>query len=85
MKKIFLNITFMIVMLSGASLSSYADCFTGFACSINDLENKELAEQADKFIPAINDYFSMKLNDADYFDIPQSKNYIDLFTFNTLI
>ncbi len=85
MKKIFLNITLIIVMLSGFSLSSQADCFTGFACSISDLENKEFTEQANKFIPAMNDYFSMKLNDADYFDIPQSKNYIDLFTFNTLI
>ncbi len=85
MKKIFLNIAFMIVMLGGFSLSSYADCFTGFACSISDLENKELTEQTHKFIPAINDYFSIKLNDADYFDMPQSKNYIDLFTFNTLI
>lgn len=65
--------------------NAFADCNTGFACSINDLAQNEIAIfQANKSL--INDYFERKIIEPNYISktTPVS-NYNDLFIFNTIL
>ena len=84
MKKVFLLFFTMYTLIIFAS-SAIASCYTGFACSINDLEEKQ-TQQNHEFINAINDYFDKKPN-ADLFfsKADNSLAYNDLFIFSTIV
>lgn len=66
-------------------LCSFASCYTGFACSINDLEQKQ-AKKHKEFNENLNNYFSKKIN-SDYFFSKRYSNivYNDLFIFSTIV
>lgn len=67
------------------AISSYANCYTGFACSISSLgENQK--EQYKEFSNELNKYFSKKINENAFFSKKVDKlAYKDLFLFNTII
>ena len=60
---------------------TFADCFTGYACSIDSLAKLE-AERDLKIINFINDYFERQAQEINYisgkFDM---KNYNDFFVY----
>ncbi len=66
-------------------LCSYADCYTGFACSITDLEQKQ-AKKYKEFNENLNKYFIKETN-ADFFFVKKFPQiaYNDLFMFNTIL
>lgn len=73
MRKMFLFMTF--IMLNPA----FANCYTGFACSIEGLQVFER-------VNTINNYFAKNVPEVNYitgkFDV---SNYNDLFIFNTVV
>lgn len=66
-------------------LSSYGSCYTGFACSIRDLEQKQ-AKKYKEFNENLNKYFVKKTNEELFYvkKLPQIA-YNDLFLFNTIL
>ena len=83
MKKFFKLISIMFVFLAG-SASAFADCHTGFACSINDLEAKQYFDA--EYINKINNYFNKQVNENLFFGrLNSDVNYNDLFIFNTIV
>ncbi len=73
---------FILFIILFLPLKSYADCFTGFACSIEDLNIREL-QQKQQVISFINSYFDRQVKEINYtskkLDI---KEYRDIFVFN---
>ena len=80
-----MKIIFAIVILFNLALSSYANCYTGFACSIASMEN-EAQKQFDEFCQKLDRYFSKKINE-DFFlsKKPSEVTYNDLFIFSTVV
>lgn len=73
MRKIFLFIT--LIMLNPA----FANCYTGFACSIEGLHAVERAN-------TINSYFAKNVPEINYTTGKLNiLNYNDLFIFNTIV
>lgn len=83
--KIYLSLIAVLCLIFINQIPSLADCFTGFACSISDLEQENnLQNQA--YQNTINNYFDKTIS-ADLF-FNQNKNnfqYNDLFIFNTIV
>lgn len=66
-------------------MSSSANCYTGFACSIASIEN-EAQKQFDAFSQKLDKYFSKKINEDFFFSKkPSEVIYNDLFIFNTVV
>ncbi len=83
MKKFFKLTGIMFIFLAG-SASALADCHTGFACSINDLESKQHFDA--EYINNINNYFNKQVNENLFFGkLNPDVNYKDLFIFNTIV
>ena len=83
MKRFFLIIVLMIIVLYGFNLTSKADCITGFACSLNELQQKE---DALEFVTAINNYFSKQVKTPDFVKHKtEITDYNDIFIFNTIV
>ena len=64
---------------------SYADCITGYACSIESLQsqNMKLEEQ---FLKELNDYFELKINEDFMLGNVQSDlKYRDFFPFSIIL
>ena len=55
-----MKIFFSLVILFNFALSSYANCYTGFACSIASIEN-EAQKQFDEFSQNLDKYLSKKI------------------------
>ena len=60
-----------------------ADCYTGFACSINDLEKKE-QEEIKKDISILKAYIRQKNSKKTIEIINKSNKYEDFFLFNSI-
>ncbi|MCD7878664.1 MAG: hypothetical protein LUG16_01870 [Candidatus Gastranaerophilales bacterium] len=74
----------MGVLIFAAPVNAFASCYTGFACSIDDLE-KQQANKYDEYTAALHKYFDKDINEDIFF----KKNYNDLtynelFIFNTI-
>ena len=80
-----MRLFFSLLVLLNLSLSSFANCYTGFACSIMEIEN-QMIKQIDKYNQVLNKYFSKKI-DEDFFFNQKSSNlsYNDLFIFSTVL
>lgn len=79
--KIFLSI-FMFLNLT---LTSYANCSTGFACSIVGIEN-QAKKQFSEYTKNLDKYFSKKVNEDFFFSKKSSEiTYNDLFIFSTIV
>lgn len=67
------------------SASAYASCYTGFACSIESLEQEEY-KKTSEYMEIIDKYFSKEPLEKDY---AKGKilitNYKDIFLFNTVV
>ena len=78
---------FLLTVISGIIISSgaYASCFTGFACSIESLEQEEYKKTAE-YMEIIDKYFSKEPLEKDY---AKGKilinNYNDIFLFKTIV
>ena len=84
MKKFF-YLTILLFLFFINSENSFADCLTGFACSIEDIEKLQ-AEQNEVFIKSINYYFSKNINEDIFLrKISSQIIYNDLFIFNTIV
>ncbi len=88
MKKFTQIILFMSVLICLAN-SAYADCSTGYACSIKDLENRESLEQEQyliEFVSVMNKYFDKKVEEPIFLNKKNMiSSYQDLFIFNTIV
>ncbi len=83
MKKIFKTVLILCVFIL-ASTSAFANCYTGFACSIKDLNNN--SQQTKEYIDNINHYFNKTVNENLYFGkLSSNINYNDMFIFNTIV
>ncbi len=78
-------ILMIITMMNITSISAMAGCFTGFACSIEELEQKNLQQTAE-YITIINNYFSKTVKEINYITGKQEiNNYRDIFILNTIV
>lgn len=68
------------------SLSScYANCYTGFACNLEQLQDEEIKKHK-SFINLINKYFEKKYIEKDYItDKFKINSYNEIFSFNTIL
>ncbi len=83
MKNFFKVLSVFIIFLS-VSNNTFADCYTGFACSIKDLNKQNTDNQ--EFINNINNYFNKQVNENLFFGkLDTNINYNDLFIFNTIV
>ena len=79
------KILFVFSVLFCSSLVAFADCITGFACSIDELVQKEKLQQT-KNIEVIKKHFNKSNSYKNY--LAMNKNeimYKDLFLFNTVL
>ena len=84
MKKIFQILCFLFIFCF-CNVSVSADCLTGYACSIQDIE-KIQEERNIEFLDDIDNYFSKEINEDIFFGkISPSIFYNDLFIFNTIV
>lgn len=80
-KLIFLS----LLLFSLTSLSSFADCYTGFACNLQQLQNDDIKKQQ-SFINLINKYFEKKYIEKNYItDKFKINSYNEIFSFNTIL
>lgn len=80
-----MRIFLVIFMFLNSMLISYADCFSGFACSISEIENQAI-KQFEQYQQNLENYFSKKINEDSFFSKKPSKiTYNDLFIFNTIV
>ena len=83
--KRFFELFFILFIFSGLTISAFAYCTTGYACSIQDIE-KIQAERNRAFLADIDNYFSKEINEDIFFGkISSSIIYNDLFIFNTIV
>ena len=79
--RIILILVFTILSINHA----FADCYTGFACSIKDLE-KQKNEEINKNIEIFKKYLNQKNTRNNIITRGTIiKNYNDLFFFNTIL
>ena len=72
---------FVLFSLLFSPLKSYADCFTGFACSVEELQIKQ-NQQEKQIIDFINSYFEWRVNEIDYITKKTKiKEYRDIFVY----
>ncbi|MCD7779350.1 MAG: hypothetical protein LUH05_01600 [Candidatus Gastranaerophilales bacterium] len=74
MKKNLITFILSVIILNG-SLCAFADCFTGFACSIKDLEQNQIIQNKSNPVPLSNADFSMSIEGSKYIQI--INNYFD--------
>ncbi len=82
------NLKIILIVLFGfvfGSIQVLAECITGFACSINMLEDMQIKQNI-KTVANINNYFEKTVNENFFFDKKLVQiNYNDLFLFNTIV
>ena len=79
--KIFLS----LLVLFNLGLTAFANCYTGFACSILGMEDQAI-KQFKEFNQNLDRYFSKEINEDFFFSKKPSKiTYNDLFIFNTIV
>lgn len=67
------------------SLNSFADCYTGFACNLQQLQTQQEKEHQN-FINLINKYFEKRYIEKDYItDKFKINSYNEIFSFNTIL
>lgn len=67
------------------SIPATAECITGFACSIETLEETQIKQNI-KMAENINKYFDKSVNEQIFFNKkPVKISYNDLFVFNTIV
>ena len=76
-------IVFALFVLS--SSNCFANCYTGFACNLQQLQNEEIKKHQN-FIGLINKYFEKRYIEKDYItDKFNITSYNDIFLFNTIL
>ncbi len=84
MKFLIKLLLFMCIIKFAAANTVYA-CETGFACSINDLEQNK-TEQEKIYIEKINNFFNKKINEDLFFGFKDEfVDYNDLFVFKSVL
>lgn len=84
MKKIIKTVLALCVFIT-ASTSAFAYCSTGFACSIEALNEEQILQEM-KFMQDINKYFSKEIhNNLFSGHLSPDINYNDLFIFSTIV
>ena len=84
MTKIFIFIL-TVYMFIFVSIPATAECITGFACSIETLEETQIKQNI-KMAENINKYFDKSVNEQIFFNKkPVQISYNDLFVFNTIV
>lgn len=84
MKRIFKTVLVLCVFIL-ASTSAFAYCSTGFACSLETL-NEEQFQQDIKLMRDINKYFAKEIHNNIFVGhLNTNTNYNDLFIFNTIV
>lgn len=77
-----MKIILVFTVFLSVALITYANCYTGFACSVSDLELSQINE----FNSNLNNYFDKNINDTMFFTKKRSQlTYNDLFIFNTIL
>lgn len=80
-----MKIILSLFVFLNLSLISFANCYTGFACSISEMENQSI-KQFYEFNNNLNKYFSKKINEDFFFSTkPSIITYNDLFIFSTIV
>lgn len=77
----YVYIILCLILLS--SSTAFADCYTGFACSIADLE-KQQEEQLNKDIDNFEQYLKQKNSPKEMLVSSKIEYYNDLFIFNPI-
>ncbi len=84
MKKFLFGLVLFQLFLSAVNIAN-ADCSTGFACSISDLEKIE-QQNGIEFIYVMNKYFNRDTEEPVFLDKSNKiSNYQDLFIYNVLV
>ncbi len=84
MKRIIKTVLVLCVFIL-ASTSAFSYCSTGFACSIETLNEEQILQEI-KFMQDINKYFSKEIhNNLFVGHLSPDINYNDLFIFNTIV
>lgn len=85
MKNLFMYIMTVTFVLYASVLASGADCTTGFACSIDELNQREV-KLLKEFNYSVLNYFSKHAHEIDYSKgVYKISDYNDLFVFNTIV
>ncbi len=80
MKKILILFAFIF-----GSSSAFASCETGFACSVSELNMRQILLE-EQFVNDMNDYFNKNINEELFFNYKNPNlSYNDLFIFNTIV
>lgn len=73
------NLVFCLLFVFCCALTVQAGCFTGAACSIDGLQNKQYAD-------AIENYFAKNIMEPDFVNSSNSiVFYNELFIFSTIV
>lgn len=84
MKKIFKTVLILCVFILAAT-SAFAYCSTGYACSIEALDEQQLLQEI-QLAENINEYFSKEIHNHVFVGyLSPEINYNDLFIFNTIV
>ncbi len=79
-KSFFICLLFFIL-----ELNAFANCFTGAACSLSELEETQNLLN-NEFVSKIHKYFDKTINEDLFFTKNNSTlNYNDLFIFSTIV
>ena len=80
-----MKIVLSLIALINLCLSSYANCSTGFACSIVGMENQAI-KQFNEYTQNLDRYFSKNIKEDIFFSKKSSDIvYNDLFIFSTVV
>lgn len=81
MKKLYMLFIFFALISSN---NSFADCTTGYACSIHSLQakNRQIESQ---FLKELNNYFELKVNEDFMLGNIENFRYKDLFPFTIIL
>lgn len=80
-----MKLLLFLLVFFNIALFSFANCYTGFACSISEIENQAI-KQFNQYQQNLENYFSKKINEDSFFSKKPSKlTYNDLFIFNTIV
>ena len=76
----FMKYIFFLILLF-LPLKVYADCYTGFACSVSEIQKKQI-EQEQQIINFINSYFDRQVKEFNYTRKESEINeYRDIFVY----
>lgn len=79
-----LYLSMIICAIFCSAMKAQADCYTGFACSLSDLEAKEAIQMKQNY-DFVKNYFNKNIMPQSFaIKTPNSQNYKDLFLFNTI-